>query len=177
MSLPALALGGLALSAVGQVGSGIAQSQAASYQAAVSRNNAIEAGQNATYAEEAGAQQEEIAGRKAAAQSGAVKAGLAANNIDVNSGSAVGVETGERESGELSEENVINNAMLQAYGYQTQVTGYQAQAGLQSQEAATAIPGSLLAAGGSFASNASLLPGKFSGFGSYEPFIDSGTWG
>ena len=160
-SLAVTAGAGLALSALGTISSGIAQSQSASYQAAVNRNNQIEAQQNAQYAIESGVAQEEVAGQRAASQEGAVKAGIAANNIDVNTGSALDVQKSQRETGLLSEEDVSNNAALQAYGYSTQATGFGAQAGLLSGEAATAVPGSLLAAGGALASNASTLPSKF----------------
>jgi hypothetical protein len=161
MGLPALAIAGLGLSAIGTIGSGIAQSQAASYEAQVNRNNALEAQQNAKYAEEAGNVQSQIAGRQAASQLGAVRAAFGANNIDVNTGSALDTQISQRQSGLLSQENVQNNALLQAYGYQTQATGFQAQAGLLQGEASTAIPGSLLSAGGSLATNAALLPSKF----------------
>ena len=160
-SLAVAAVVGTVLSAVGTVASGIAQSNAASYRAAVDRNNAVTAQQNATYAREAGAVQEQIAGRKAAAQLGAVRSGIAANNVDVNTGSALDVQKGEREAGALSEETVAHNALLQAYGYETQATGFQAEAGLQEGQAGAAVPGSLLAAGGKLATDYSLLPNKF----------------
>ena len=155
------AVAGVALSAASSISSGIAQSHAAAYQAAVARNNQIEAQQNATYAIQSGVTKDEEAGQKAAAQEGAVKAGIAADNIDVNTGSAVDVEKSQRETGLLSEETVSNNAALQAYGYQTQATGFGATAGLQSSEAAGAIPGSLLAAGGQLGTNIGNLPSKF----------------
>jgi hypothetical protein len=174
-SLEVTAVAGLALSAVSAVSSGIAQSQAASYQAAVQRNNALEAQQNATYAREAGTAQEEEAGQKSAAQLGAVRAGIAANNVDVDSGSALDVQKSQRETGLLSEETVANNAALQAYGYETQATGYSAEAGLLQNEAGEAIPGSLLAAGGKLASGASDIPNKF-GYMNSGGYIDNGTF-
>jgi hypothetical protein len=149
---------GAGVSAIGTVSSGIAASQAASYNAAVQRNNAIEAQQNAQYAREAGVAQEEAAGQKAAGQLGAVKAGIAANNIDVNTGSALDVQKSQREAGLLSEENISNNAALQAYGYQTQATGFQSQAALDAAQSAQAIPGSLLAGTGSLLSNVGTNP-------------------
>jgi hypothetical protein len=175
MGLPALAFAGLGLSAIGTIGSGIAQSQAASYQAQVARQNAQTARENAQYAEEAGATQTQLAGRKAAAELGAVRAGFAANNIDVNSGSALDTQVSERQAGLLSQESVANNALLQAYGYRTQATGYQAQAGLLQGQAETAIPGSILSGGGSLLSNAALLPSKFSMWGSGG--VDTGPVG
>jgi hypothetical protein len=155
------AVAGVALSAASTISSGIAQQNAANYNAAVARNNQTEAQQNATYAIQSGVTQEEEAGQKAAAQEGAVKAGIAADNIDVNSGSAVDVEKSQRETGLLSEETVSNNAALQAYGYETQATSYGAQAGLLSSEASEAVPGSLLSAAGQLGANVGTLPSKF----------------
>jgi hypothetical protein len=160
-ALPALAIGGAVTSAIGAIGGGIASSQAASYQAQVNRNNATTATQNSTYALEAGSVQEQEAGQKAAGQLGQVRASMAANNVDVNSGSAVDVQKSQRETGLLSEEDVSNNAALTAYGYQTQATGFQAQAGLEQGQASTAIPGALLSAGGGLLSNVSTIPTKF----------------
>jgi hypothetical protein len=156
---------GTALSAASTIAGGISQAHTAAYEAAVARNNQTEAEQNAKYATEAGVVGEEEAGQKAAAQLGAVKAGIAANNVDVNSGSALNVEQSQRETGLLSEETVSNNAALQAYGYETQATGYGATAGLESTAAAQAIPGSLLAAGGSLGTNIGTLPSKFANIG------------
>lgn len=177
-SLAATAAIGAGLSAVGSISSGIAQSQAASYNAAIARNNQIAAQQNATYAIEAGTAQEEATGQKSAAQLGAVKAGIAANNINVTSGSAADVQESQRETGLLSEENVVNNAALTAYGYQTQATSYGAQSQLYSSQAASAVPSSLLAAGGSLLSNVSGLPSKFGTMGANsEPAaLDDGAW-
>jgi hypothetical protein len=168
-ALPAIAVAGVALSAATTVMSGVSQAHAASYQAAVNRNNAQTAAENAQYAREAGSVETQLAGRRAAEQEATVRAGMAANNIDVNTGSAEDVQEGERETGLLSQETVQNNAALQAYGYQTQGAGFTSQAGLLSSEAGTTVPGSLLAAGGSAASNAALIPSKFGGFSNYEP--------
>lgn len=167
-ALPYIAAAGVALSAVGTVASGVSQANAANYQASVNRNNALTASNNAQYAREAGAVETELAGRRAAEQEARVRAGIAANNIDVNSGSAADVQQGERETGLLSQETVANNAALTSYGYGTQASGFQAEAGLKSTESATAVPGSLLSAGGSLASNAALIPSKFN-FPNSEP--------
>lgn len=168
-ALPYIAVAGTVLAAAGTVGAGISQAHAAAYQAAVNRNNAETANNNAQFARQAGAVQTELAGRRAAEQEARVRAGFAANNIDVNSGSSADVQTGERETGLLSQETVQNNANLQAYGYQTQSVGFQSQAGLESGEAATAVPGSLLSAAGSLASNAAVIPSKFNFGGNNEP--------
>jgi hypothetical protein len=72
----------------GQAFQATASGEAAAYQAQVARNNAIIAGYNATEAEQAGETQAYVTSQTAAAQGGRIKAAQAANNIDVNTGSA-----------------------------------------------------------------------------------------
>ena len=144
---PFLALAGAGVSAAGTF-------EAGNFSGEVARNNAIIAKQNADYARTAGAEQAAIASRKGAAQGAAIKSGLAANGVDVNTGSAADVEAGARETSKLDTETVINNAELQAYGYTTQATNFQAQA---AQDQAGAVWG----AAGSLLSNASGIGGKW----------------
>ena len=166
---PLLGLAGGAVSAGGAVLGGIAQGNASSYQAAVARNNAITANQNATYAEEAGYAQADATARKGAAQSGKIKTAQAANNIDVNTGSASRVQAGQRETNVLNTETVLNNAELSAYGYRTQATGFTAQAGLEQQEAEEAPIGGALNATGDLLSSASSVGFKYGGGGGGTP--------
>ena len=154
---PVLGLIGTAVSAGGSVLGGIAAGNAASYQAQVAQNNAQIAKQNANYALQAGQAKQEQAGLKAAEEGGMVKTALAANNVDVNTGSAKDVESGTREKGQLDQETIANNAELQAYGYQTQATGFEAQAGLDQATAAEAPIGAAIGATGSMLSGASAI--------------------
>ena len=165
MCFATLALAGTAISAAGTVFGGIATSNAASYQAQVAENNAKIAQQNATYSLQAGEAKQQQEGLKAAEEGGAVKTALAANNTDVNSGSALDVESGAREKGTLSQYTIENNASLQAYGYRSQAVGFQAEAGLDEAKAAEAPIGAGLAAGGSLLSNASSIGWKWGGGG------------
>ena len=132
---PVLGLVGAGVSAVGSIEQGQAQSNAATYQAQVAQNNAIIEQQNAQYAVEAGQAKAQATSLKGAATSGKLKTAQAANNIDVNSGSAVNVQQSQRETNELDPETVLNNAELQAYGYRSQAVNDTAQAGLYSAEA------------------------------------------
>src|SRR5277367_3707601 len=91
---------------------GIANSQAANYRATVARNNATIANQNATRAIAAGQQQAANQSRQNAAAFGALKTGLAANNIDTNSGSAVDLEASQRTKGQLDDSNTLYNAQV-----------------------------------------------------------------
>jgi hypothetical protein len=161
MALPALALIGTGISAAGTVFAGVSSAEQASYQAAVARNNATIAGQNEEYAAESGAVNAENAGLQAGQRLGAIKASQAANNIDVNSGSAADVQKSQRELGEYSQVSAENQALLQAHGYAATATSETAQSELDEATAANAVPGALLSATGTGLSNAALLPAKF----------------
>jgi len=148
------ALAGAATSAFGTIEAGQAQASQASYQSQVARNNAAIAQQKAGYAAQAGEAQAQAESLKNAAQLGDVKTAQAANNIDVNTGSAVDVQKTQREIGEYDTATTMNNALLQAYGYQTEATSFQAESGLESAEASQAPIGAGLSAGGGLLSNA-----------------------
>jgi hypothetical protein len=172
-ALPAIALVSAGLSAGGAVLGGISQSNAAHYQAQVAKNNATIANQNADYAEQAGVAKSEAAGQQAAAQLGAVKASIAANGVDVNSGSALTVQQSQRGAGELSQQATVNDALLQAYGFRTQATSDTAQAGLYQSESESAIPASLLSATGDLAKAAPDVPAAYSWMTSSSSAPDS----
>ena len=157
------ALAGAAVSAIGTIEGGEATQNMAAYQAQVAKNNQIIANQNAQYANEAGEAQAAATSLKGAAVAGKIKAGQAANNIDVNSGSAVNVQQSQREQAQLDTETVVNNAELTAYGYRTQAVGYGAQAGLETMEEEEAVPAAVTGAAGNLLSSASSVGFKLGG--------------
>lgn len=169
---PVAAIAGAGLSAFGTLRAGEAASNQAAYQAQVAKNNQVIADQNALYAIEAGAARSEIVGRQAGSRLGQVRAGIAANNIDVNSGSAALVQQSQREVGELEQLTEENKALLLAHGYQAQGAGFGAESGLREIAAKEAGPASYLKAGGDLLSSASLLPKKFRDAG----WGDTGDW-
>lgn len=152
-----------------------AQQNSADYQAQVARNNATIARQNAEYSSQAGAEQAMTESLKGANEGGQIKAGQAANNIDVNSGSAVKVQEGQREIGQLNTLTVENNALLQAYGYKAQATNFTAEAGLDQSEANNAWIGGVTGAAGSLLSDSSALGFKWGGFDSGGTTESGGT--
>lgn len=183
-----IALTAAAVSAAGAISGGIAQGNAANYQGQVAANNATIARQNATYSAGAAAATTERAGLKARAQDAGVRSGIAANGLDVNSGSAADVQTSQRELGALDTGTVANNGALQVYGYQTQATGYQAQSTLDKQEAGADVAGGFMKAAGTLLANptvdsfgSSLLSGAPSLPSNYswmagQPQQTSGDW-
>jgi hypothetical protein len=138
-----------------------AAGEAAAYSAQVARNNATLAGYNATEAEQAGENQAYVTSQQAAAQGGRIKTAQAANNIDVNTGSAVKVQQGARQAGQLNTETVLNNAELAAYGYRSQGTAFTEQAGLEQMEANEApIAAAAATEGGELGAQGALLAGQ-----------------
>ena len=161
---------GAAVSAGGQIVQGQATASAANYRAQVAQNNATIAKQNADYAIAAGMQSAETQSLKGAAKGGAIKAGIAASGIDVNTGSAVDVRESQREAATLDTETVMNNAELQAYGYNAKATGFEAEAELDKLTAEQAPIGAAIGATGSLLSSASSLGFKWSGMGGTGSF-------
>lgn len=146
---------GSGVTAYGKYESGQAGGAAADYASQVSRNNATIANQNADYTIASGLQKTDTASRRNAAIGGRIKATQAANGVDVNSGSAVDVQAGQRETGELDAETVLSNAELQAYGYRTKAVSDTAQAQLDTAQGAQARIGGDLGAAGSLLGSAS----------------------
>lgn len=157
----ALTAASAAVAAGGAISSADAQRKSANYQAQVARNDTTTAAQNAEYATQAGQAKAYQAGIAAREQQGRVTSALAANGVDVNSGSAADVRTTQRETGALNQEQTTANAALQAYGYRTQQTSFQSQASLDAATAANAGPAGAISASGDLLSGASGLAGKW----------------
>jgi hypothetical protein len=160
-----LILGGVGagISAIGAIGSGYSNAAQANYQAQVAENNRQIALQNRNYAIQAGETATTTQGLKERSQAGATTAGLAASGLDVNTGSARAVRTSQAEIGEQNVEQTSANALLTAYGYQTQATGYEAEATLEKAAAPRDIAAGYLGGLGTLASGASTLGFKWSG--------------
>lgn len=97
------------------------------YQAQVAANNATIATNNAQNAEAAGAQQAADKGLQTRNTVGAILASQAASGLDVNSGSNVDVRSSASEVGQLDALTIRSNAARQAYSYETQAAGDQAE--------------------------------------------------
>lgn len=154
----ALQLAGTGAKAKGQSQAGTANSALYGYQAQVARRNAEVQRQRADYAEKAGIAGADIESLRGANILGTVKARQAASGVDVNTGSNVDVRAGIAKANRFSAENVLNNALLQAWGYKNQAANEEAQAGIYDAAARGAISGSDLAAGGTLLEGASSLP-------------------
>lgn len=139
-----------------------AQEQEADYQAEVAQNNQKIAAQNAQYAAQSGEAQLQQTQLQTRSQTSAVAAALAANGLDINTGSPAQVRQGQEQIGQLEGENVKEQELVNVYGYQTQETNYAAQAGLYQLEAQNAAKAAEIAPLGSLFSGAGSLASKWS---------------
>lgn len=142
-----LAIASAVTGAVGAIGAGNAQASAAKYNSQVASNNALIAKQNQTYSAGAASANTTEEGLKIRQQDSSVRAGLAANGIEANSGSATDVQAGQREVGQLDVDTVANRGAQTVYGYGTQASGYQSQATLDKAEAGNDEAAGFLQAG------------------------------
>jgi hypothetical protein len=154
-----IAAAGLAVGAVSSVAGGIASSNAASYQGAVATNNSIIQGQNATAALQAGNNNAFDMSLANAGAAGKLKAGQAANGINVNSGTAVNVQASQREVQQQNVGTSLANTARTAYGYRVGSMSDQAQAQLDSMNSENDLIGGVLGGVGKGASAAGQAPG------------------
>ncbi len=152
---------GSGISAIGAITSGQANAAEANFQAQVAKNNAVTANQNAAYAIKAGEQDAVTVGLKGRAGAGALKTAVAANGIDVNTGSAAQLEEGQARAAQLDTETTRQKAALLAYGYRTQGVNFTAESALQKAKAGFDTTAGFTSAAGSLLSGASAFGGKF----------------
>lgn len=132
---PILGVLGSVTSAVGAIMGGEATAANATYQAQVAANNAKVAYANAERASAAGQEQAAQESEKGAQREAQIIGAMAANGVDVKSGSPLDVEKGERKINQLNSETVLSNAELQNYGYRVAATSDLAQEQLFQAEA------------------------------------------
>lgn len=173
LALP-LAAAGTAISAIGAIGQGASNAAQARYQAQVAANNAVTAQQNANYAIAAGQTEGTNAGLRERATGGRLTTELAANNLDVNTGSAARVRTSQAEIGAQDVQQTYANAGLTAYGYRTQATSFGAEQQLQQAAAPRDILGGTLTGLGTLASGAANLGTKWASLATPTPALGIG---
>lgn len=110
--------------------SGQAQQDAANYQAAVARNNAILAEQYAQAEIARGRVLEDAKRQESAQRMGAVRAAAGASGLDVDSGSPLSLQADTAMLGEFDAQTIRNNSERAAHGYRVQGMNYTAQAQL-----------------------------------------------
>jgi hypothetical protein len=164
-----IAIAGVALAAVGTAATvagaeqqASSQAAAAKFQAQVAANNDIMAKQMASQAVQSGEAKATTEEMKTRSVFGAIAAAQAANNIDVNTGSALDVRTGAAETGQLDALTIRSNAAREAYGFQVQGVSFSADAALLEAKSQQAITAGNIAAMGSLLGDASSTASKIS---------------
>lgn len=122
--------GGGIVGAIGSIFSGGAQQKMQNYQARVAQLNAQVAKQNADYAIQRGEQQAQSYGMQASQRQGQIKVAQAASGLDINSGSNLAVQQGQRQVTTMDLEQIRSNAAKTAYDYDVQSTSFTNQAQL-----------------------------------------------
>ena len=142
--LTLMAVGSMVASVGGGIMQGMAQSQAATYNAQVARNNEVIANQNAATVLQQGQVAEQAQRIKTGEMVGGIVANEAASGVNPNTGSALGVRSSAAETGELDALTIRYNANLEAakLKYQGQIYGSQSQ--LYSSQAGWDVANSIL---------------------------------
>jgi hypothetical protein len=158
-------LAGTAMSAVGAYEQGQAQNAALKYQAQVAANNAQIAAEQTRLASAKGEQEATQQGLLNRERQGQIVAGMAANGVDVNTGSAANVRSSQDILGMQDVQTKRENAAIEGYGYRSQGMQYTAQSALDlfgGKQAATA---------GTFGAATSLLGGVASAGDKYANWL------
>lgn len=186
----------MAIGAIGSIAGGFMQADAArqqarsqqqayeaqaaqqNYQAQVAENNKVIAEQNARVSAAAGEQQALNKSMETRAKVGGMIAAQAASGVDVNSGSALDVQTSEKQIGALDALTIRSNAAREAYGFMQQGQNFQAEADLNRMGAASNIQaGKNAKQAGSMAATASILGGFTSAATKLGGGFSSGAFG
>lgn len=145
---------GAGIGIMGQMQQANSQSNAMKYNAEVAANNQVEADQAAVVAQQQGAVQQQQKAYQEDVLIGQQKAGLAANGVDVGSGTAVDLLSDTKAAGELDQLTIVNNAQREAMGFKNQSINYSNQAQLDEASSAATLEGGNLKAAATFATSA-----------------------
>ena len=116
LALGAGLLGGV-MGGIGQMQQSSAQSQMYQYQAGLSAQNAAIQKQNMAYALQQGEQEANRSGMRSRFQEGQIKTGQAASGFNVNTGTDVNVQQGQKLVGQMDQAAIRSTAAKRAYDY------------------------------------------------------------
>lgn len=168
-------IGSAAVGGIGAIEQGRAASQAAAYSAQVQANNAKIAQQNAEFKGAEGETNAAASQMKTRQQVAAIAASQAANGIDINNGSAVGVRQSAAELGELDAINIRSNAAREAYGFQTQAASDTAQSVLDKSASKNDMTAGIIGGASTFLSGAGNAASNFAKFQQTKSFDPTST--
>jgi hypothetical protein len=171
-ALPLISAG---IGAAGSIMSGIAQKNQADYRAQIAERNAVVAGMQGEQEIQAGQQKSAMTSLAGAEKLGRVKTEMAANNVDINRGSAVDVRASERAANVLDTETQLWNAQNKLWGYAQQAVGDVAQAKLEKSAGSQAMFSGILGGASDILGGLgkTFAPGAGGLFGSASPTSSS----
>lgn len=161
--------GSAGMSAVGAYGAARSQQSALRYQAGIADFNARLSEQRAQIAQQQGREQVYSLQRQAAGLKGEQRRAMAANGIDLTTGTAAEIQTQTDFMSQMDQEQAEVNAVREAWGFRTQGANYQAEARTSRANADAISPG--LAAAGSLLGSATSMASSWYGF------KKQGAWG
>lgn len=157
-ALPMMAAG-VGLSAAGSYNQAAAQKGALNYDAIVNENNAQIAQYQAQVAQTVGARQEQNSRLQTADLYGAQRAGMAANGVALDQGSASDVLTSTRMMGERDALTIRDNTAQRVWEDQQQASNFRARANASRAAASSVNP--LLAGASSLLGGAGMVAGSW----------------
>ena len=155
-----------AVGAMGAIQQANAASASANYQAQVNQNNAILAERNAEDARKRGEVEAQEHQRQVSALRGRQTAAMAANGVDITSGSPLNILADTSQMGALDTKTIRNNAQREALGYESQGMNFKAEAGLNRMQAKSAKTAGMIGAVGSVVSGFGQVADKWYKMGS-----------
>jgi len=159
------AAGSAAMSGVAASNQAGAQQQSDNYNAQIAANNATVASEQRSVAIQQGQAQAEQSQLQQSRTLGEQKAALAANGVQLTSGSATDILASTKFLGEQDVNAIQSNAARQAWGYSVDAANSTAQSNLDKWQAGNINPAGIgaMAAGSSILSSASMYAGKAAG--------------
>lgn len=159
------ALASAAVGTFGAIQQGNAAKNAAEYQAAVDRNNQQVAAWQAADALERGQEAERQQRLRAQSALGSQKAAMAANGLDLTSGSPLDILGDTAMYGELDALTIRSNAEREAYGYRVQSQNFSTNAQLSQMRGSAAQTAGMIGAGSTLLTGAGQAAGTWAKFG------------
>lgn len=149
------------MGAIGSIAQGQAQKDAADYQAAVDRNNAILLQRQARDAQERGQADQQTQMRKNADALGRARASYASRGVEGNFGSPLEVMGDMAQFGALDAKTIGVNASREAAGYEAQAMNSRASANLKEMQGNAAQTAGTIGAFNSLLSGATSVAGNW----------------
>jgi len=152
------------LSVASAAAGGMAASNAAAYQSKVAQQNAQIAEQKKQMELAAGENQAAKQGMQEHAQAGAIVAAQASRGVDVNSGSALDVQTGQSQVSMMDQLAIRSDMLKRAWGQDIAANSFRNQAQLYGMESDNALIAGGLKAGSAAFQGGSALDQKYGFF-------------